>query len=50
MMRYCMDKYRALGPVRGGLIQQVLSEMGLKNINDVPNDRFGEFFVKVEAL
>ena len=50
LMSYCMGKYSALGPVRGGEIQQVLVGMGHANLNAVRPDQYAEFFVKVEAL
>ena len=45
-----MEKYRVLGPVKGGLIQSILLEMGVTNINAVPTERFAEFYSKVEAI
>ena len=45
-----MEKYRVLGPVKGGLIQSILLEMGVTNINAVPAERFAEFYSKVEAI
>ena len=50
LVKYCMEKYRTLGPVKGGLIQSILLEMGVTNINAVPAERFAEFYGKVEAI
>lgn len=50
LVGYCMEKYRTLGPIRGGMIQNVLNEMGCANANAVPAERYAEFFAKVEAL
>ena len=47
---YVMGKYRSLGPVKGAQIQNVLSELGLKNINEVKPEQYAEFYAKVEAL
>jgi len=49
-MEYVMGKYRALGPVKGGMIQNVLSEIGCKNINEVQPAQYGEFHARVEAI
>lgn len=50
MLEYCMNKYRSLGPVKGGMIQTILIEMGIANINAIPTDRYAEFYAKVEAI
>jgi len=50
LMEYVMGKYRALGPVKGGMIQNVLSEIGCKNINEVQPAQYGEFHARVEAI
>jgi hypothetical protein len=50
LMDYVMGKYRALGPVKGVMIQNVLSEIGCKNIKDVTADMYAVFFHKVEAI
>jgi hypothetical protein len=47
---YVMGKYRSLGPVKGALIQNVLSELGYKNINEVKPEHYASFYAKVEAL
>ena len=50
LMEYVMGKYRALGPVKGGMIQNVLTEIGCKNINEVQPAQYGEFHARVEAI
>lgn len=50
MMEYCMGKYRGLGPVKGGMIQSILIEMGVSNINTIPVERYAEFYSKVEGI
>ena len=47
---YVMGKYRSLGPIKGALIQNCLSELGYKNINDVQPEYYGLFAQKVEAI
>ena len=47
---YCKNKYLALGPVRGGAIQSILTSMGIANVATIPVERYAEFFQKVEAL
>jgi hypothetical protein len=50
LMDYCMAKYRALGPVKGGMIQGVLTELGCANIHSLPPEKYAAFHAKVEAL
>lgn len=50
MMKYVMDSYQALGQEKGARIQNVLSGMGVKNINDVTPAMYGALYAGVEAL
>jgi hypothetical protein len=50
LMEYIKTKYRTLGPIKGGLIQNVLTEIGCRNINEVTPGNYGIFFQKVEAI
>ena len=50
LMEYVMGKYKKLGPVKGALIQNVLSELSLHNINDVKPEQYATFYAKVEAI
>ena len=50
LIAYCMEKYRTLGPIKGGMIQSILLEMGVSNIAALPAEKYAAFFAKVEAL
>jgi hypothetical protein len=50
LMEYVKTKYRALGPIKGALIQNVLTEIGCRNVNEVTAGNYGLFYQKVEAL
>ena len=49
-MTYCMEKYKTLGPIKGGMIQTILAELGHSNLNNLRPDQYGTFYLKVEAL
>lgn len=50
MIAYVMESYKALGPQKGALIQNVLKDCGVQNINDVAADKFKALYKGVEAL
>lgn len=50
MMDYVMTSYRALGAEKGAKIQDVLTGMGYKNINDVDPTRWSELKQGIESL
>jgi hypothetical protein len=50
LMDYVMTKYKALGPIKGGMIQQVLLELGHSTMSSVPASQYADFYLKVEAL
>lgn len=50
LTKYVMDRYRALGAVRGGQIQGCLDAIGVKNINDIKPEQYHQFWTSVEAL
>ena len=50
VMAYVMEKYKTLGPVKGGMIQQVLLELGHQTMGSLRPDQYAEFKAKVEAL
>ena len=50
LMTYTMGKYKELGPIKGASIQNVLTELGCKNINEVPAEKYADYYAKVEAL
>lgn len=47
---YVMGKYRTLGPVKGAMIQNCLSELGLRSVSQLTADLYSSFYDKVEAL
>ena len=49
-MQYVMTKYKALGPVKGGMIQGVLAGLGCANINEVKPEQYAAFHAGVEAI
>jgi hypothetical protein len=49
-MDYVMTKYKTLGPIKGGMIQQVLLDLGHSNMSSVPASQYADFYLKVEAL
>ena len=49
-MAYCMNKYQQLGPVKGGLIQNVLVQLGVGNLNALQPEQYGAFYAAVEAI
>lgn len=50
MIAWVMAKYQALGPQKGASIQNVLTSMGVLNINDVKPEQYEQFYVEVEKL
>ena len=50
LVSYVMGKYKALGPVKGAMIQQALAELGHTNISNLKSDQYLDFFLKVESL
>lgn len=50
MMDFVMTSYRALGAEKGAKIQDVLTSIGYKNINDVPVEKWADLKAGVEAL
>ena len=50
LMAYVMTKYKELGPAKGGLIQGVLSELGISHVSALTPDHYQAFYLKVEAL
>lgn len=49
-MDYAMQKYQQLGPVKGGMIQNVLMGMNCPNINMLQPAQYAEFYSKVESI
>ena len=50
MMDWIMTSYRALGAEKGAKIQDVLTTIGYKNINDVPVEKWADLKAGVEGL
>ena len=50
LMAYTMEKYRTLGPVKGGQIQTILQELGAANMNSLSAEKYADFYNRVEAL
>lgn len=50
LMSYVMEKYKALGPTKGAMIQSKLLELGCANIKALPVEKYGAFHAAVEAL
>jgi hypothetical protein len=50
LIDYVMSAYKALGPQKGAMIQNVLVNLGYQNINDVKPEHYGQLFAGVEAL
>ena len=50
MMDFVMTSYLALGAEKGAKIQDVLTTIGYKNINDVPVEKWADLKAGVEAL
>ena len=49
-MIFVMDSYKALGPIKGAKIQDVLNSVGVKNINEVKPEHYAAIKAGVEAL
>ena len=50
LIKYGMEKYRTLGAAKGGMIQNVIVDMGFNNLSKIPADRWAEFVSRCEAL
>ena len=50
LMTFVMDSYKALGPIKGAKIQDVLNSVGVKNINEVKPEHYAAIKAGVEAL
>ena len=47
---FVMDSYKALGPIKGAKIQEVLNGVGVKNINEVKPEMYASVKAGIEAL
>ena len=50
LMAYTMEKYKALGPAKGGAIQDVLNSMGCAALGNLQPAQYTEFHQKVSQI
>lgn len=50
MVNYVMEAYNQLGPEKGARIQEVMSQLGLTNINDTKPEQYAALYQGIEAL
>lgn len=50
LIDYVMASYKTLGSAKGAQIQNVLTQLGYQNINDVKPEHYNALFAGVEAL
>lgn len=50
LIAYVMAAYKEMGPQKGAQIQNVLTNIGVQNINDVKPEQYGAVYQGVEAL
>jgi hypothetical protein len=50
LIEYVMGAYKALGPQKGAQIQNVLTQLGYQNINDVKPEHYGALHNGIEVL
>lgn len=50
MIQYVTESYKALGPVKGAKIQDIITALGHHNINDIRPDQYASLYASMEAL
>jgi hypothetical protein len=50
LVAYVMSSYQALGPEKGGRIQEVLGSMGAQHLNDIKPDNYSALYQAIETL
>ena len=50
LIDYVMGVYKVLGPQKGAGIQNVLTNLGYQNINDVKSEHYAALYAGIEAL
>lgn len=50
MIEYVTNAYKAMGPQRGALIQNVITACGVQNINEITPEKYGTLYAGIEAL
>lgn len=50
LLKWVMEQYKALGPVKGAQIQKVINDLGHANVNDIKPAQYADFHARVVAL
>lgn len=50
MIQYVTEAYKAMGPTKGARIQEVITSIGVVNINEIVPDHYAALYAGVEAL
>ena len=50
LIAYVMESYKALGPQKGSGIQDIMSQLGYQNVNDIKPEHYGQLFQAIEEL
>lgn len=50
LIGYVMNAYQSMGPQKGDGIKNILAEMGVSNVNEVPPASYPVLYARVEAL
>ena len=50
LIAYVMGAYKVMGAQKGAQIQNVLTGIGVQNINDVKPEQYGALYQGIEAL
>jgi len=50
LLSYIMGRYQALGPIKGGQIQEVLLSFGCNSVSDIKPEHYDALYEKIEAL
>lgn len=50
LLKWVMEQYKALGPVKGAQIQKVINDLGYSNVNDIKPAHYADFHARVVAL
>lgn len=50
LIAYVTEAYQSMGPDKGLRIQDIMKQMGVENINNLPVEQYGQFYTAVEQL
>lgn len=50
LLKWVMEQYKALGPVKGAQIQKVINDLGHTNVNDIKPAQYADFHARVVSL